>query len=220
MRLAQLLCFFLLFPAPLFAGNGISCHCFQDRAYNPDKPGAADAYLLATTQNSFISELFDIPKKALVAAKMSGTDGDDLWLAGYVASRTGQTMEQILELRRNFSGWNELLVTLDGLPEWLDPALAKPILAQQPLAKIVSALVDLQVEQRLQQTAVTINRLRRQGAIDQELILVALLSQQTGSSAETFYAERRNQSMPWDMLLHQLGIEPQRIDDILGQLLN
>jgi hypothetical protein len=219
MRLALFLFYLMLLPAPLLAGNGMSCHCFQDRAYSPDKPGAADQYILATTQNSLISALFGMSKKSIVAAKMSGTPGADLWLAGYVASRTGMKPEQLLERRRAFDSWSDFLVTLDGFPEWLEEALAPPMLGRKPHAELVSALVDLQLETRLGQQPETLRELRRKGASDQELILLAFVSQSTQRPADAIFLQQRSRALPWDMLLHQLDIAPRQIDGMLRRLL-
>ena len=50
-----------------------ACHCYQDRAFDPGRPAAADPYILATTRSSLLSAAFGVEKRSLVAAVMSGT---------------------------------------------------------------------------------------------------------------------------------------------------
>jgi hypothetical protein len=215
------LLFLLLFfpPAPLYADSGISCHCFQNRAYDPDQPGAADDYILATTRNSFISALFHIPKQQIVKARMSGTPGEALWLAGYLSLQTGQSVAALLAVRQRATDWNAFLVSLDGFPETLDPEVAAPVLARKPVPAVVSALVDLQVRKRLGLAAVEIETVRSEGATDQQLILVALLASHTGKPAVEIYNQRKRDGLPWDMLLNQNDIAPKQIDSLLRKIL-
>ena len=82
-----------------------SCHCFRDRSFDPERPSAADPYLLATTQNTLFSLVFEVPKKSVVQAKMTGTTGANLWVAYWVAARSGLRAEDLLEARRGSNGW-------------------------------------------------------------------------------------------------------------------
>jgi len=222
MKLVKMLLLMLLLmlsPAQILAVNAISCHCFQDREYNPDQPGAADEYILATSRNSFLSALFGMPKKSIVTARMGGAPAEDLWLAGYLAQQTGRTVAELLAMRQNAAGWNELLPTLPGFPESIDPEVAAPILARRPVSVIVSALVDFQVEKHLRQSAATIAALRSAGASDQQLILVAFLARQTGSPAVDIIRQRRAKAIPWDIYLDSLGISPRQIDPLLRKVM-
>jgi len=215
-----LLLFSFLLPASLFADSGISCHCFQDRVYNPEQPGAADDYILATTRNSFISALFEIPKKQIVKARMSGTPGEDLWLAGYLAQRSGQTVAELLVARQGVTDWNTLLINLDGFPEILAPEVAAPVLARKSATVVVSALVELQVVKHLGLPAGEIKKLRSEDATDSQLILVALLARQSGVSAIKIFRQRRMQGLPWDVLLNQMGLSPKQLDPLMRKLLS
>jgi len=214
-KILFLLLSLLLSPTQLLAANAISCHCFQDREYNPDQPGAADEYILATSRNSFLSALYGMPKKSIVKARMGGTPAEDLWLAGYLAQQTGQTVAELLAMRQASAGWNELLASLPGFPESIDPEVVAPVLARQPVSAIVSALIDLEVKRHLRQSAATVAALRSAGASDQQLILVAFLARQTGSPAVDIIRQRRKKAIPWDIHLDSLGISPRQIDPLL-----
>jgi hypothetical protein len=51
-------------------GTG-GCHCFRDRTFEPDRPAAADPYILATARSSLLSAAYGPPKRELVAASRS-----------------------------------------------------------------------------------------------------------------------------------------------------
>lgn len=218
-KILLLLLSLLMPPAQLLAVNGMSCHCFQDRAYDPDQPGAADEYILATTRNSFLSALYGVPKKSIVKARMGGAPDEDLWLAGYLAQQTGQPIADLLASRHNSTDWNDLLAVQPGFPESFDLEVAAPILARQPVTAVVSALVDFQVKNHLRQPTAAIAALRSAGASDQQLILVAFLARQTGSPADDIFRQRRDKAIPWDVYLDSLGISPRQIDPLLRKIM-
>lgn len=87
-----LFCFILMYTLPIsaYAIPAITCHCFTDRSYDAAHPAAADAYFLATTQNAFFALVFNTDKKSVVMKKQQGTSPDDLWIAYWVASKTGK----------------------------------------------------------------------------------------------------------------------------------
>ena len=79
-------------PVPATANPTISCHCFQDRSYNPNQPDAIDPYLLATTQNSLIAAFYQVPKRDLVRRKMTGTPNDEIWVTHH-RNKTGRQVD-------------------------------------------------------------------------------------------------------------------------------
>jgi hypothetical protein len=87
----------------------ITCHCFTDRSYDAAHPGTTDPYPLATTQNSFFALVFNTDKKTVVFKKQQGTSPDDLWIAYWVASRSGTSPESLLKERGNEETWHELI---------------------------------------------------------------------------------------------------------------
>ena len=53
---------------PTLASNAaptVACHCYQDRTFDPERPAAADPYILATTRSSLLSAAFGVDKRAL-----------------------------------------------------------------------------------------------------------------------------------------------------------
>jgi hypothetical protein len=89
--LVRLLLALLLLPPGLAGAEPTAtCHCYQDRAFDPSRPAAADPYILATTRSSLLSAVFGIEKRSLVSAVMTGTDPDDLWVAQWAGARLGK----------------------------------------------------------------------------------------------------------------------------------
>jgi len=101
-----------LFPATSRAIPAITCHCFTERTYDPKKPTAVDPYLLATTQNSFLAAAFAVEKKTIVLKKQAGAAADDLWIAYWLAAKTGRDVEKLLQERKGKGSWRQVVASL------------------------------------------------------------------------------------------------------------
>lgn len=174
--------FLLLFPlADIAAANpAISCHCFQERAYDPARPQMADPYLLATTQNTFMAVIFGLSKRDLVQAKMSGTSGDHLWVAHYLASEHGLSPASLLTARQRSGSWREVLhsVELGTLRAGEHFAALLQREAADPL--LAAAVVDEILIENLAIEADDLARLRFRGADNAQIILAYLLADKSG----------------------------------------
>ncbi len=96
MKTLLLLVPIILLPSlTLAAESTINCHCFQNRTYDHQDRAAADPYFLASSQSSFLSAIYNVEKRALVMAKMSGANNDYLWILYDLAARTGLPAKQI-----------------------------------------------------------------------------------------------------------------------------
>src|ERR1700674_2872890 len=94
------LIFLLIFPLSAQAMPTITCHCFTDRSYDAARPAAAEHYLLATTQNSCFSLVFNADKKTIVIKKQQGTSSDDLWIGYWVASKSRAAPDTLLQAKQ------------------------------------------------------------------------------------------------------------------------
>jgi hypothetical protein len=92
------------------------CHCFRDRTYEPDRPAAADPYVLATARSSLLSAAFGVPKADLIRAVMGGAAPEDLWVAHAAAAWSGGTASELLEAREAKGSWPAALSGAKGLP--------------------------------------------------------------------------------------------------------
>lgn len=106
-------------PMPALAMPTITCHCFTDRSYNPAQPSLADQYFLATAQNSFFAITFSTEKRSIVMKKQQGTPSDDLWIAYWVASKTGTSPDILLQARNKSGSWKNTIATQSLSPKVL-----------------------------------------------------------------------------------------------------
>lgn len=209
----------LLFVPPAFCASAISCHCFQDRSFDPTRPAAADEYLLATTQNSFLAAAFAFPKKDLVRAKMAGASGDRLWVAHYVASRTELSAAELQAARGAASSWSEVFDRLSIKPSSFDSAFAAAISAKATEAALANAAADATLVSRFGTTAGEVEKLRSQGATTAEILLSLFLSRQGKASAADYYNGVGSGGTSWGILLDRAGLQPTEVGDAIGGML-
>lgn len=213
MRSVVLFCALLLLASPALAVPAISCHCFRDRSFKPERPAAADPYLLATTQNSFISATLGIEKKTIVRAKMSGASGDELWVEGYVAHRGELPVRKAAEARSGASSWREALVRLDISPA----ALGERFTAAAAGGADETILAEIAAEEMLQEdfgiSPAELVKLRSDGAGTKEIILAELLSGLSRQPAPALYKAVAEGSETWGKLLHRSGMTAAGIEE-------
>lgn len=185
----------------------INCHCFQDRSYDPSRPSAADAYFLASAQNTLLALVFERPKRDVVMAKQGGTSNDDLWIAYRAAQRSDLGPGVLLGERRRAAHWGEVLSRhgidlavpgVDPRDGW-DEALARAILDQVLTERGLAA-------------PATLAQLRAAGCDPQETILAALLAKASGRPATAIVHQVKEQHRPWGELLAAAGLA----DDLGG----
>ncbi len=220
-RVKFLISLFVLvfFATPAFCESAISCHCFQDRSFDPTQPTAVDEYLLATTQNSFMAAAFGFPKKNLVRAKMKGASGDRLWVTHYVASRAAHTAGDLQAARRVASSWSEAFDSLGIEPASFGVAFAAALSQKTPEAGLAVAAADETLISRFGTTAGEVEKLRRQGASTAETVLSLFLSRQGQGSAASYYNEVWSGGVSWGTILHRTGLQPAEVGDVIARML-
>jgi hypothetical protein len=214
-RILLLLGLVLLCVTGAWAAPTAGCHCFQDRAFDPGRPGAVDPYLLATAQNSLFAAAFGVPKKDVVLARMGGTASGDLWIAHYAAKAGGAIAADLLAGRRNAASWAELLERHGIAVASLGPYFAQV----DGDAALAAAVVRTVLHTRLGAEAADLERLRFVGASPQETILAVVLGRKSGRPADDLLAEVRAGKTSWGALLHALGIPAGRLEAEIRQRL-
>lgn len=209
----------LLVASAAPAAPTITCHCFQDRSFEAQRPAAADPYILATAQNSLLAAAFGLPKKEVVRAKMAGASGDHLWVVHYLAARSGQAPGQIEAARQQASDWQTVLSS-----QRIDPALLSPrfvtALGQTAGDEVLAAAAaDATLESRLGAEPATIEALRTAGATSQETILALFLGRRIDRPASELFQRVKSGSATWGEILQASGIEAMNIDDEISRLL-
>ncbi|MDO3377801.1 hypothetical protein [Geoalkalibacter halelectricus] len=197
--------FLFLMPAAVTSAQAmtstITCHCFQDRSYDPDSPAAADAYFLASAQNTLLAAVFERSKREVVMAKQTGTSNEDLWIAYRAAALSSLEPRALLQERRRAAHWSQVLekhaIDLaippveagDGWDEVLARAVIDQVLLEQGLAD-----------------AATLRALHEAGCDPQQTILAVFIAQAGGRPATAVYFQAREGNRPWGQLLAEAGL--------------
>jgi hypothetical protein len=209
----------LLVASAAPAAPTITCHCFQDRSFEPQRPAAADPYILATTQNSLLAAAFGLPKKEVVRAKMAGASGDRLWVVHYLAACSGHAAGQIEAARQQASEWQSILKSLRFDPGLLSPRFVSALGQTGSDEALATAVVDATLELRMGAEPAAIDALRTAGATSQETILAIFLAHRTSRSAVELLQQVKSGKATWGEILNGSGIEAMNIDDEIGRLL-
>jgi hypothetical protein len=215
-RRAALAAALLLAAAPVPArGDGTAgCHCFRDRTFEPDRPGAADPYILATARSSLLSAAFGVPKGDLVRAVMSGTAPEDLWIAHWAAGRAGRSAAALLEDRARTGSWAKALAGVGGLAAPFAAALARDAGATE----LAALAVDDVLVGRLKASPGSLRALRAAGASTEETVVATLLSAQIAAPVLPLVAEVKSGRATWGSVLRDAGLAPGQLDGLVRAL--
>lgn len=217
-----LLSFYLLFifPVSAYAISTITCHCFTDRSYDAARPASADTYFLATTQNSFFAIAFSTDKKSIVIKKQQGTSPDDLWVAYWLASKTGKTPDSLLQAKLKSESWKDLAVRLNLPLATMGDRFSNALNANVTTGKLSEAVVDdLFVKNQLLSEKDLVN-LRNAGAINQELIIATVIAAKVKLSARQLYLDVKGGTKTWGALLSWAKIDTKNMQQEVATILN
>jgi hypothetical protein len=198
----------LLLPLPSQAAPAITCHCFKDRAYDASRPTLADPYFLATTQNSLFAVLFNVDKKTIMMKKQSGSTAEDLWVAYWLAARTGQSGETLLAERGKKESWKAVIVPMKLSAKILGDRFVDEVHAGAPSGRLAQMIIDDVLLQYRLIGSQDLNSLRKGWASNQEIIMAVLIAAKTGRAPLTIYRNVKNGSKSWGALLTEANIQP------------
>lgn len=210
----------LMLPMPALAITAINCHCFSDRSYNPATPAAADPYFLATTQNSFFATVFNTDKKTVVMKKQLGTSPDDLWIAYWIASKTGISPDSLLQSKLESDSWKNVVVARGLSAKNLGALFSNALNANRPTVRLSEAVVeDLFLNGQLLREGDLLS-LRKAGATNQELIIATVIATKTGQSAMQHFLEVKAGTKSWGSLLSRTTIDTKNMQQEISTILN
>jgi hypothetical protein len=198
-------------PAASRAAPAVACHCFKDRSFDPAAPAAADPYVLATTRSSLLSAAFGVGKASLVRAVMGGTAPDDLWIAHWVAARSGREAGELLAARARTGSWRAALAGARGAGEPFEGALASGATD----AALSAIAIDDVLRGRLRADAEDVAILRAAGARSEEVVLAAVLSVRLRTPAMPILARVRTGKATWGSVLRDAGLAPEDMDAVV-----
>jgi hypothetical protein len=196
----------------------ITCHCFQERVFDPARPAAADPYLLASLQNRFLGYLYQVPRDELVRLKMSGVANDRLWVALHVARAAARPLAAVLDERAAALSWRELVARLEADPEALGAGFVAALAAGSDEALLARAVIDQALRSRLQAPPDLPATLRSRGASDQEVIAAVVLAAASGGSPADLVRQARL-DRSWGALMQLSGWPLPRLDSWLAGIL-
>lgn len=209
----------LMLPLPAMAIPTITCHCFTDRAFDPTRPAMADPYFLATTTNSFFSAAFGVEKKTIVSKKQKGVSSDDLWIAYWLAARSGAAPESLLEQRKAKGSWRQVAHPLNVPVKSLGGKVAEALNSNVADESLAKAVVDELLLRFRLHSGSELAAFRKAGAGNQELVMTALLAAKTRLPAIQLYRDVKEGKTSWGALLQQAKIEPTEIHSEVATLL-
>lgn len=209
----------LLLPVTSPAAPAITCHCFTDRSYDPAHPALVDPYLLATTQNSFFAALFNVDKKNIVMKKQAGSSADGLWVAYWIASKSGKTGETLLAERGKNKSWNEVVVTMGILPRSMGEPFAAEVVSGASDARLSQLIVDAVLVRHRLLGEHDLVAMRKEWASNQEVIITALVSAKTKRPAIRIYRDVKRGASSWGRLLDEANIRAAAIQSEFAALL-
>lgn len=197
----------LLLPVLSSAESAIICHCFTDRSYNPSKPVLADPYFLASAQNSFFAALFGVDKKIIVVKKQSGSSADGLWIAYWLASKSGRSAEALLAVMQKSKSWKVALATM-GIPEKsIGEPFASEIVGGASEERLSQLIVDAALIRHRLLGEQELAAMRKERASSQEVIITSLITAKAKRPAILIYREVKRGANSWGRLLHEANIQ-------------
>ena len=204
---------------PALAASAVSCHCFRDRSFDPARPAAADPYVLATAQNSLLAAAFGTEKKEIVSAKMTGTPGEDLWVAHWAGAKLGLRPAELLDARSRAAGWSEAFADLGVEASRLGGDAAEVLARHGGDAALTSLVVDDVLVSRLRATPEALREVRARGAVDAATVAASILFRLSGKSPAETYLSVAEGSTTWGSLFHSVGVEPPTIEEAVRKFL-
>lgn len=201
----------IMLPMQALAIPAITCHCFTDRSYDAARPTLADPYFLATTANSFFAAVFGVEKKTIVVKKQKGVSADDLWIAYWLAARSGADPESLLLGRKSKGTWRQVATPLAIPDKSMGGRVVEALKVNAADDRLAEAVVDeLLLRFRFHGEA-ELAALRKAGAGNQELIMTGLIAAKTRQPAMKYYRDVKGGGPSWGALLQRAKIEPAEI---------
>lgn len=206
------------FPATSQAIPAITCHCFTERTYDPAQPSGADPYFLATTQNSFLAAAFAVEKKTIVIKKQAGAAADDLWIAYWLAAKTGRDVEKLLQERKDKGSWRQVATPLAIVDNTPGARMAAALKKKAPDEELARAVVDELLLRFHFHSEAELAQLQQAGANHQEKIIAGLIAAKSRQPATRIYGQVKEGKTSWGELLQRARIPSTKIQAEIAAL--
>ncbi len=201
-------------PVASLAAPTVACHCYQDRTFDPERPAAADPYILATARSSLLSAASGVDKRSLVSAAMTGTAAEDQWVAWHASARTGRSQAALLALYQERGSW---AAALSGRPG-LDATFAAALAGGADSRALAGLAVDEVLVTRLRVSPAEVKTLRDAGASPEERILASALAAHLSAPTAPLVVHVRSGKATWGAVLLDAGLSPRDLDGLIRRL--
>ncbi|WP_432823933.1 hypothetical protein [Trichloromonas sp.] len=196
------------------------CHCFTDRDYDPGQPAAADPYFLATTENSFFAVVNGMQKKDVVFAKQTpSTTAENLWVAYWLAEKTGEPTKTLMKSRFRNRSWATTLSALEINRDGLPVATRIQLEADPDDLTLASSVIDTILEERMVISGRELQQLRTAGADNKQTIIASLLALKTERVAIEYLNEVLAGQRSWGTHLLKSGLNGNDMEAEIKRLL-
>lgn len=176
------------------------------------RPGAADDYFLTTTQNTFFAIAFNVTKKDIVKKKQHGANSGDLWVAYWLAGKSGITADNLLATRSQHPDWSGTIANLNI--NTVNLGAAFNLALQEHSLVLDQIVVDEILTHRHVLSEQDLHLLRHNKASNKEVLACALLAAQSNQQPLLFLQQVQGHIKNWDGLMTQAGIDIQQIEQV------
>ncbi len=192
-----------------FAESTINCHCFKERIFNPIDTFSTDGYILATSFNSLLARLYDIPKRQVIFFKMKEKVGhDDLLIGLKISKLTGVPLKQLISLLERKNTWARVLSEIDQQETIANDQLLEAVRSGLPVDEAGDRAGDELIGEFYAVPAEKIGKLRKSGLNEKEMALLFILVHAKDQELEVLMGQHNRQGKSWSEIAHNLGVEP------------
>ena len=186
--------------------HAVSCHCFNQRDYDPKAPGAVDPYVLATAGNSLIAGAFGLEKSDIVRQRMTGEEETGIWIAAASAKASGRDFRDFLASRAKEGTWKRALAVSGIDPARLGANFPAALDAGESAA--ARALAEAVFAKSFKADNLKLSTLRADGATIPETAVALYLGLQMKADPDAIFKKVKSGGTTWGKLLTESNIPP------------
>jgi len=154
-----------------------------------------------------------------VMKKQQGTSPDDLWIAYWVASKSGTSPDTLLQAKQKSGTWRDALSPLRIPVKALGTRFSNALNAKLSTAHLSKMVVDNVFAHNQLLGEGELSAMRQAGASNQELILATVIGAKTGRPAKQMHLEVKSGSKTWGQLLQRANIDTKNIQREISGIL-
>jgi hypothetical protein len=139
--------------------------------------------------------------------KQGGTSSNDLWIAYWVASKSGITPDSLLQTKQKEETWNAVLTSRRLTKDALGARFLNSLNEKSSSTHLANAVVEELFLRHHLLSDTELAAVRQAGASNQELIISTLIAVKTRQPARQIYLDVKNGSKTWGSLLSAANID-------------